>query len=161
MTDDIAERIRCAENDYRDLLAKAILDSKNTHPTPRKELLAKMVRVYRDVVLDEDMYDFLLLGPEFAIIDKIRRLELEKEFVRGLTLIQWGRYGLTPSDIVPAKTMDELIDEEEVEKEVFLCQRTFNTETKTLNMSKLRQTDMSTNCRVIMPGPDHWRRRRH
>ena len=49
--------------------------------------------------------------------------------------------------------MDELIKEEAADTEVFLAQRVFNDQRKTLSMANLRPTAMSTNRKVIMPAP--------
>ena len=46
--------------------------------TPRRDLARTMVRTYGNVVLDDDIYEFLGHGPGFAMLDQLNRIQLER-----------------------------------------------------------------------------------
>ena len=79
------------------------------------------------------------------MLQKINRLQLEKEFLRRLTLIRYVRYGRATEEIGSSAMVDELIDEIAIETEVFLANRVYNDINQTMTMANLTPTDMVTN----------------
>ena len=112
----------------------------------------RMVWVYGLVDIDQDMYLFLSQGPEVGMGDPLNQIQLE-EYLRALTLIQYARYGLGMTKVVAEATIEELMEEQEVETKVFLATRTYNDINKTLTMANHRPTVMMTNHRVVIPSP--------
>jgi hypothetical protein len=127
--------------------------NKNIKRSSKKTIQEKMIRTYGDVQLDADMMEYLMLGPDFAVVDKINRLDLEQEYLRGMTIIRWDRMGKDDEDIVPSKTQTDINEVQKIEELTFMAERVYREEDNTLSMTNLKCTQMSTNRKVIMPGP--------
>ena len=83
----IPQRLQWCNDESKAVIAAALRDSKAMKVTTKRVLLCRMVRVYGNVLIDDDMYEFLGHGHEFAMLQKINRLQLEKEFLRELNII--------------------------------------------------------------------------
>ena len=109
--------------------------------------------MYGDIEIDSDMREYLSLGPGFALASDIKRVELEISFLRGLTIMRWNRTDKDKEDISRTKESEQIDQEEEIEREVFLQERIYKEELNSINMTKLKPTQMDTNRLVMMPGP--------
>ena len=67
--------------------------------------------------------------------------------------IRWSRMGNAEGETSAHRTMQEIVEDEAIEKLVHENNLIFNQNTKTLDMSKLKCTNMAMNRRVIMPQP--------
>ena len=106
--------------------------------TPNKKLEEVMVTVYGDLMLDKDEKEFLALGPDFALLDDLKSIKATKEFLIAMVKIRWGRMGKSEDGI--SKFIDEELEEEDklIEEEIFMNERVFAEENKTLDLRKKR-----------------------
>ena len=79
------------------------------------------------------------------------RSQCEKEFLTGLTKIRWNRMGKTKEKIKLSRPLEDVLEDEEAEKEVFLAKRVFNTDTGKVDLGFVRSTNMKTSRRVTFP----------
>ena len=59
--------------------------------------------------------------------------------------------GKSYEEIKSERTVEEVAEDEEAEKEVFLSKRVFNTDSSKVDLGFRRSTDMKTSCRVVLP----------
>jgi hypothetical protein len=62
--------------------------NKHIKRSDKQTIQKKMIRTYGDVKLDNDELEYLMLGPDFAVVKQINRLDLEQEYLRGMTIIR-------------------------------------------------------------------------
>ena len=65
--------------------------------------------------------------------------------------IRWSRMGNAVCETSAHRTMQEVVEDEAIEKLVHENNLIFNQNTKMLDMSKLKYTNMAMNWRVLMP----------
>ena len=77
--------------------------------------------------------------------------DFEREIQITATKIRWARINKGVEDIAHMRDVDDINEEEEAEKEVFMNKRVFKDETKQVDLGFRRSTDMKTSRRVIFP----------
>ena len=87
-----------------------------------------------------DEKQFLALGPGFLLYDEIDREKAKLEIGIALTKIRWQRMGYDPTEIKRYHSTEELAEEEQVEKEVYLQRKVFNEERNRLDLGLMKCT---------------------
>ena len=83
-------------------------ENQEVRPTDQKKFRQKMVTTYGGVELDSQEMQFLALGPEFTILEKIDKRKMKVNFQTALTKIRWSRMGKDPSEIVREMSEQEI-----------------------------------------------------
>ena len=115
------------------------------------------VVVFGNVTLSDNERQLLNLGPDFMVIGRLDMQEMRKETAVTMTKIRWGRRssgqeGMTQSQ---RSAEDQETEEEEMERQRIESQARdiINDEGDSVDMRRLRATDMKNNRHVMMPGP--------
>ena len=125
--------------------------SENTTPSHKETISNKMITCFGGIEIDDDEKSYLSLGPDFAQFEKLTKSQCEKEFLTGLTKIRWNRMGKSHEEIKLSRPLEEVLEEEEDEKEVFLAKRVFDTDSGKVDLGFTRSTNMKTSHRIIYP----------
>ena len=130
-------------------------------PTQAMEIEDKVL-TFGSVELDDNEIELLKLGPGYMVVATPSEEEMRTECTVSLTKMRWDRMGkgdegLTSKEIeaeMATKSVEEIENEEAVEEEINREARdVLDEKGETLDMRKLRATDMEGNRRVIMPPP--------
>ena len=145
---DIVKQVR---EEKEELLKEIENMNVTVKPMEQKQLREKMITVYGDIKLDNQEKQYLSLGPEFTVLEKLDRRKIKSEFQSALTKIRWSRMGKETSEVRREVEEKELEEEEQIEKQVHLNQRVYEEENNQVWLSRKRCTEIKTNRRVIFP----------
>ena len=70
-------------------------------------LQSKMITVYGGVKLTGRERQYLMLGPDFTIPERMEKRQFKKDFQTTLTKVRWGRMDLDPEEVVRVKTKEQ------------------------------------------------------
>ena len=77
--------------------------------------------------------------------------EIEKEIQMTAMKVRWSRMGREKDDITYTRKLEDVIEEEEAEKEVHMVKRVFKEKENNFDMGNMRNTDMKGSRRVVFP----------
>ena len=126
----------------------------------KEEEIQDEVLLVGDVKLSDDEVALLNLGPGYMMTKTLDVVEMEVEAVVTLTKIRWGRRSKGMEDMTDKEISEFEAENPTNEEEEDLADMIETTardvveeESKAVNMSKKRATDMKNNRHVHMPGP--------
>ena len=125
----------------------------NVKKEEEKTVREKLVTIYGGLELDEDEVAFLLLGPDFLLLEEVDLEKAKIDFSIGVTKVRWQRMGKNRSEIVRFQETSKVEEEEKMEEMIHLEERIHDTERSEVRVGKMKCTDMKNNRRIMLPPP--------